>query len=245
MIEKFEDLKKQFIENGKNFESRFLESHSFNILKEKYQSLNVGKQKLVKYLSIFFILAVLAYFPLSYFFSSAFSWREFKEKQSLSLEMLKMRGKISSSIFRYSQEQLKSKIEGIVKKYSSFDFKIEDQRALFPKGDSIDQIDFKVQLNHLNIKQAIKVGTEMNNLSQARLSSITMEESKKFPKHYDVTYKVSAFVLKERKKDFLPKKPRPSPRFKNTPLKNKNRKTRDSQKDRLKIKENSRLEIEK
>ena len=226
MIELFKDLKKQLIENGKNFENRFLESHSFNILKEKYQSLNMGKQKLVKRLSIFFIFAVLAYFPLSYFFSSVFYWREFKEKQALSLDVLKMRAKVYSSIFRYSQDQLKSKISGIVTKYSSVDFKIEDKKALFSKGDSVGQIDFQIQLSHLNIKQAIKLGTELNNLSQARLSSITMEESKEYPKHYDVTYKVSAFISKEEKRGFLPKKkPRPSLRSKKgSPLNNKNRK---------------------
>ena len=225
MNEKLRDLKKQLIEVWKNFENRLSESHSFNLLKERYQSLNIGKQKLIKYCFVFFIFSVLVYFPLSYFFSSVLHWGEFKEKQTLSLDLLKMRNKISSSLFQFSQDHLKNKIERTVKKYSSFDFTVKDKRTVHPKGDSIYQVDFEIQLKHLNVKQAVKLGTELHNLSQSRLKSIIMEENKGFSKHYDVTYKVSSFVSKGRKKEVLPKRRKHIPRIKQKPSRNDKIKT--------------------
>ena len=85
MFKKLNDLKKQLSEKWKNFESRVLESNTFNLLREKYQSLDILQQKLIKYLIVFFIVAVLAYLPLFYFFSSSSQWGDFKEKQAISL----------------------------------------------------------------------------------------------------------------------------------------------------------------
>lgn len=208
MIEKLKYIKRQWPEIRKSLEDRILESNVFNLLKEKYHSLSLGWQKLIKYAFIFFVLAGIAYLPLSYFFSSSSYWSEFKSKQSLSLELLKMRSRMSLSILRYSQNELKNRVENIVKKYSTFEPQIkESKKALSSKRKFISQIDFNIQLSHLNIRQAVQLGVELNNLSQARLDSITLEENKKHPKHYDITYKLSAFVLDKRNTPkFAPKK---------------------------------------
>jgi len=220
MNEKLRDLKKQLVEAWKNFESRLSESHSFNLLKERYQSLNIRQQKLVRYFLVLFIFSALAYLPLSYFFSSVVYWGEFKEKQALSLDLLKMRNKIFPSFFQFSQEDLKNEIKRTVEKYSSFGFTVEDKRTLYSKRDSIYQIDFEVQLKHLNVKQAVKLGTELHNLSQSRLKSIVMEENKKYPKHYDVIYKVFSFVSEGKKAEVLPKKRKRIPRIRKRASKN-------------------------
>ena len=218
MFKKFNDLKKQFSEKWKNFESRILESNIFNLLREKYQSLDILQQKLIKYLSIFFMVAILAYLPLSYFFSSSSYWENFKEKQAISLGLLKIRKKMSYSVLRYSQDQLKIKIEKILEKYTTSDFELKHKKSLFQKEGSIYQIDFDVQLSHLNVKQAVKLGTELHNLSQARLSSIVMDKSEKFPKHYNVVYKLSTFVSTEKGKRTVPRRKRKSPLYKDKEL---------------------------
>lgn len=237
MFKIFENLKKQFFEKWKNFESQLLESNTFNLLRERYQSLDILQQTLIKYLSVFVVFAVLAYFPFSYFLSSSSYWREFKEKQNVSLNLLNMRKKISSSVFHYSQNQLKNKIENIIRKYSTTDFKLTDKRSLLQEGGSIYQIDFDVQLSHLNVKQAVKLGTELHNLSQARLDSVVMEENKKFPKHYDVVYKVSAFVSTETVG-------RTAPRRQRRPLKSRDKKLKTNQNRVLKEKADDHLKTE-
>ena len=218
MFKKFDDLKKQFSEKWKNFESRLLESNTFNLLKEKYQSLDILQKKLIKYLSVFFVLVILTYLPFSYFFSSSSHWRSFKEKQTISLGLLKVRNKMSYSVLRYSQNQLTNKIERIIEKYSTSDFELKHKKSLFQKEGSIYQINFDVHISHLNVKQVVKLGTELNSLSQVRLSSITVEENKKFPKHYDVAYKLSAFVSTEQKQRISPRRKRRSPLYKDAEL---------------------------
>ena len=198
MLKHLKNLKTQLASIWKNFENQILESNNFNILKEKYQSLNVRRQKLIKYLFFLFAFGSLTYLPLSYLMSSVLYWGEFKEKQQLSLEMLKVRNRSSALAFRHSHSQLKRKIEKIIKKYST-EALIQDQPAPFSsKIDEIQKINFNIQLSHLNIKQAIRLGTELNNLSQAHLNGITLEESKKYPKHYDTLYGLSAFIPKDK-----------------------------------------------
>ena len=220
-MDKFKDLQKQLTALWKSVEIRILESHSFKLLKEKYQSLNIGRQKLIKLLSVLLLLAAFLYLPVSYFVSSSLYWSEFKEKQGLSLELLKMRNKISSSVFRNTKEQLQDKIRVTAEKYTTVDFQVKDKRKAFPKGDSVYQIDFDVQLNHLNIRQAVQLGTELHNLPQSRLSSIVLKESGEYPKHYDVDYKVSSFVSKTERRKFLPEKRKRSPRKKKRPSEEK------------------------
>ncbi len=209
MKEKAKNIKKQIFELWKGFESRLLESDSFNILREKYQSLDVLHQKLLQRVLALFLLFALLAWPLYWFFSSVFYWGEFKSTQDLNSQMLKMRK--TPSIFRYSKSNLKNKIERIVKKYTSSEFQIKDKKSLFLKNSSIYQVDFNIRLNHLNIKQVARLGAELNRLSQSRLSAITMEENKKYPQHYDVAYRLSAFISETKRGTFRPKTPRTIP----------------------------------
>lgn len=204
----FEDLKQKMAEQWKNLESRILESNSFNHLKEKYQSLSLRRQKLIRYSALFLVFSALAYLPLSYFLSSTAYWREFKDKQDISLDLLRMRNKIASSVFRYSWVQLKMQIRRTAEKYSDVDLKIEDKESVFSGGESVQQVDFKIRMDHLNVKQAVRLGVELHDLPQTRLEAVTMEENKAHPKHYDVTYQLRAFVSGEAKKGMAVKKRR-------------------------------------
>ena len=198
MFKILKDLQKQAIDLFKNFESRFLESNSFNVLKEKYQSLNLRQQRLIKYALIVFLLLFIMYLPVSYLGSSIGSWSDFKQKYVLSLDLLKTRAN-KASFLNLSEEDLNLKINQIVKKYSSDEFSLIALNKPFPKAKSVSQREFNIELKHLNIKQAIRLGTELNNLPQARLSEISFLESKEYKKHYDVAFKLSAFVSKKMK----------------------------------------------
>ena len=201
MFNQFKNLQKQAIELFKNFENRLSESNAFNILKEKYQSLNIRRQKLIKYFLILFIFGAIVYFPLSYLFSSVSSWSDFKQKYSLSLDLLQARSKKKSALF-LSEEDLRMKIRRIAEKYTDSDFEMTDKIKPFPQGKSTRQLSFRIRFKYLNVRQAVRLGTELNALPQIRLNEIILEENKEYPKHYDSTYQLLAFVSK--------KKPRPS-----------------------------------
>lgn len=228
IIQQIKKIKKQVLEQWKNFENQLLESNHFNLLKEKYQSLSLSRQKIIKYGLLSFVVFLLLFSPLYYYFSSQFYWEEFKEQQHINLEMLKMREKSSSSTLVYSRSQLKNKIESITKKYTQTGGLVTDKKKSFGKSGKLDQIDFKVEVKHINIKQVIRLGTELNNLSQVRLTALTMEMNENYFNHYDSRYELSAFVLREGKSGFQKKS------SKKPPLKRIKRKAPAKEKEDLK-----------
>ena len=236
MLNLFENLKKTFLEEWKTLENRIFESQTFNILKEKYQSLSILYQKLIKYSFFLLLFSVLIYLPISYFFSSRVYWADFQEQQELSMELSKMRNKISNSLFRLSQRKLKKNIENIVSKYSNEKFEIKQTKIPLPKK-SLSQLDFQIKVQHVNIKQIFRLGTDLNRLSQSRLKSLVMEENLKYPKHYDVLYVLSSFFSKESPSSL---RRRIKPSRKNPAQKKHNRwtkKTSDKQKTNKKKKD--------
>ena len=193
MFKILKDLRKQGIEIFKNFENRFSESNAFNIAKERYQSLNVRRQKLIKYALIACLAAFIVYPPMSYMFSSMGYWSDFKNKYQLSLDLLKIRNK-NSNLLSLSAEALELKINKKAEKYSLSDFEVTSHDSPFPKAKSVRKINFKLSFKHLNIKQAVRLGAELNALPQMRLSEISLSENIEYEKHYDVIYQLSAFV---------------------------------------------------
>ena len=216
MFQYIEIIKKRLFEGWKNFESRFLESNSFNLLKERYQSLSIFKQKSIKYIVIGLFFISFVYLPFSYFISSSSYWAEFKEKQSLVLKLLRIRKKIPFSASPLSKNQMNSRIKEVINKYSGSHFTLKGKKHLPSVKDSIYELHFDVQVEHLNIKQIIRLGTDLHNLSQTQLKTIKLEENKKYLNHYDVFYKLVTFSFKEkesfnkRKKSLKKKKKRSS-----------------------------------
>ena len=195
----FEDLKKQMAEVWQGFSIRLSESHTANLLTEKYRSLNPFQRKALKVCVGFLASAALLAFPVYYFSLSSAEWKEFETKRNLSLELLKTARQSSLSVFRLNQDMLKKRVEGAVKKYAAEGFNIKDKRSLFKKEEKIYKINFDISLQLLNARQLIQLGTELENLPQMRLDSLTVEESQQFPKHYNANYQLSAFVIQTKK----------------------------------------------
>lgn len=198
MLSIIKKLQKQLLELWKAFENRLLESHYFNLLTEKYQSLNISTQKAIKYFSIFLFLCAILYLPLSYFISSTGSWRDIKSKYNLSLQMLKIREKKSSPFLQGKESFVTMKINQAIQKYSKEDnFTLNQKDKKFAKSKSIRQVDFDIKVPHLNIRQATQLGADLHALPQVLLKSITFTESEEHPKHYEIQYELSAFFFKK------------------------------------------------
>ena len=196
MFKSFKDIKQFFLEGKSNLEERLLESNSFNILKEKYQSLSKSRKNLIKYSFVFLFLLALFYLPLSYFFSSSSNWSEFKQKRDISLQLLKMRKQISTSSLQLSPERMKSKIKNIVGKYSPSGGTVDQEKTTQTDKEAVYQVDFNIQIENLNVRQIIRLGGDLQNLPQARLISMSMSESE-YIKHYNANYKLTGFFSKK------------------------------------------------
>ena len=203
MFEKFEELKKQFLYYAEYFQNYIFESNAFNLLKEKYQSYSLTRQKLIKYGLISLILFLISFLPLYYFYVSSRYWTEFEQKRELSLNLLKVRN-YKSMIIDENEYKIRDFINQTIKKYKEKDFSIKDKPAK-SKHKKIKKTIYTIQVDHLNIRQAIQMGTDFNNIFSARLISLTMKESK-YLKHYDVVFELEAYFYKMKKSHLKPKR---------------------------------------
>ena len=190
-------LKKELAELYQKIENQILESDFFNVLKERYQSLTLLNQKLIKLFFIALFLAGVLYLPFYYLSSSTIAWFNLKEKHRLSIELLKAREKSSLSTMRDTETTLKNKIQEVTQKYFSESSTVtKESKKTLKSNSSIELIIFKVKVPYLNIRQAIQLGTELEAFSQVRLDELSFEESENYKSHYDMTYQLSAFIIK-------------------------------------------------
>ena len=235
MLNLFIRLKKELLELYQRLESQVLESNSFNILKERYQSLSILNQKLIKIFLMVLFLVIVLYFPVYYISSSSVSWFDLKKKYKLSIELLKVREKSSFSNMKSTKKLLKNRINDIVQKYSTENIQIKERSKKDSKFDFVEQVTFEIDVPYLNIRQAIQLGTELESISQIRLKELSFKENTKYKNRYDVYYDLSGFVISEK----VQSKPKRRKRRRKQRTKQK-----DSVKD-IKNKEKSRQNLEK
>ena len=193
MPSRFENLKKQILQRWEVLENRIYESDTFNTFKEKFQSLSPGRQKIFKYLSIALFLFALFSIPLLYFYSSSKQLKDFKEKENLSLKLLKKKADTSSLLNQRSSIWVKSNIKTIVEKYQKEEYSIVEKGVSATKNSLIKPHEMEVSVKHLNIKQIALLGENLNGLGSIRIHKLKMKESSLYKNHYDAYFSILFF----------------------------------------------------
>lgn len=193
MPSRFENLKKQMLQRWEVLENRIYESDTFNTFKEKFQSLSPGRQKTFKYLSVVLSLFILFSIPLLYFYSSSENLRDFKEKENLSLKLLKKKADTSSLLNQRSSIWVKSNIKTIVEKYQKEEYSIVEKGVSATKNPLIKPHEMEVSVKHLNIKQIVLLGENLNSLGSIRIHKLKIKESSLYKNHYDTHFSVLFF----------------------------------------------------
>ena len=188
-----EIFKKQLDQFWDNFQNKLYESHLFNLLKEKYESLNLIQQKTIKYLMGFLLLFLILILPFLYLSSSFSYWNEFKVKYQLSQRLLNLRANPTILQSSHSSSAIKLSIERMIKKYRPEGYSLENKSG--GKRSPIQTEIFEIKVNHLNIKQVIQLGTDLNTLSSVRLESLQIKESDKYSNHYDTVYEAHHYSI--------------------------------------------------
>ena len=203
MSQRFEELKKNILKALISAQERLEENSSYNFLKEKYQTLSLFKQRLVKY-GVFVALAgIILFLPISYFTSSLFYEKEFKEKKSLALKLLRIRTNPVPPFPQISQDEMKKRISDVIIKYQKQNYTINNEFSSQDRNSKLKKISFKIQVSHLNVRHAIQLGEGLTKLPLFKVKSIQMQENEKYEKHYDVTYVVSFFTIPSSVKEKL------------------------------------------
>ena len=219
MSQKFEEIKKNILKILISAQEHLEESSSYNFLKERYQTLSLLKQRLIKYGAFITLAGIILFLPLYYFTSSLFHEKEFKEKKSLALRLLRIRTNPLPPFQQVSQDEMRKRISDIIIKYQKQNYTIKNEFAPYNKNSNLKKISFKIQVSHLNVRHAIQLGEGLMNLPLLKIKSIKMQENEKYQKLYDVTYVVSFFTLPS----FVTKKPKVQSKVKSQRKTNKNK----------------------
>ena len=180
----------------------FIKVMSLIPLRKKIQSLPLEKQKALQYASIVFVMICVFSIPFVYFYSSMRYLDEFKEKESLSLELLNTGSQHSSFPIQKSGAQIKQVLESIVKKYQQEGYLISEKGAFKMKGLDMRSERMEILVKHLNIKQAVALGENLNSVKFIRIHKLKMTENDSYKNHYDMNFSIVFFPAS------LPRSPR-------------------------------------
>lgn len=168
---------------------------------EKYNSLSPRGQKIARYITSALIIFLLLFYPLSRFSVSKEFIAEYEGKRDLIRSMFKtyrqssgqasmMPAPESSQLIDQIRSQLTSAqlLPEQIKGISS----IEPEGRMIPKNLVHHAV--SVELNQLNLRQAVEIGTQIANISTSiKLKDLKMNASVGKAGYFDVTYKVYAF----------------------------------------------------
>ena len=208
-----EILKKQLEQFWENLQNKLTESHLFNLLKEKYESLNIIQQKAIKYITGIVLLLLILVMPLFYLTSSLSHWNEFKIKYQLSQRLLKLRTNPTAFHSTRSSASIKQAMERLIKKYRAEGYSLKSKSTGSRKSQVKTEV-FEIKVDHLNIKQVIQLGTDLNVLPSVRLESLQIRESAQYANHYDTTYEAHHYLMER-----LNRRPRVSAKQQKSKLK--------------------------
>ena len=194
MNNKWQDLKKYFDQQFISVYKKLNDNPVFNSLKEQYQSLSLIKQSLLKYSFLTFGFLLVFIIPISYMLDSWSYLDEFKNKYEISQKLIKLKQEPRRPSF-LSSYQIEKEIEKLIRKYEQNNYKISKTSTKNKKTVTVSG--FKVDTDHLNIRQAVQLASELNKISFLKIESFELEESSKYPNHYNVSLGLNHFSIKQ------------------------------------------------
>lgn len=223
---RLQTFKKQILDYLESLKNRIAETNTFNSLKERYQSFSRARQKTIITASLSFFIFIAFALPFYYFYLSVQTWNEFDSKWQASLKILKYRS-YNSEALNQTDSQIRYALSTVITKYQDSDYNIQNKK-IFIKDKNIRQMDYSIEVKHLNVRQVMQVGAEIQNIPNAYMLSLTMKQSPDYPKHYDSTFVLSVYSPKNKfsskpdaidtgfKSRKLRKKSKPSSTFRET-----------------------------
>ena len=227
MKQRFEQIKNIIASVLEQLQEHINSSNKFNSLKEKYESLPLFSQKMIKSCTKYFLILCILIIPLYYFYSSTKVWRDFHKKWTLSLDLLNYT-KYSPEVSTQTSFSARQKITSTIKKYQEKDYEIKDS-SMPIKDKDLKKIDYTIAVKHLNVRQLARLGADLEAVPNSYLHSISLKASEEYPKRYDVSFILSVYFAKVQNR-LRSSSPRLKPQKKRDRSKTRSRKTRDRSK---------------
>ena len=207
MKDRINIFKKTLERNLLILQERLNDSNLFNFLKERYLSLTELKQRALKYSLMLALILTIFIVPIYYTLSSFSFFNEFKTKYQLSLELLKFRS-VPKGVSFLPVYKAKEKIKSLVEKYERTDYTISQRRLRQDKKTKLEVNRFQVKVQHLNIKQAIQMASDLNNLFTLQLKTFELEAAPDYDNRYDIVLGLDHYFVKSKPKLIKPARKR-------------------------------------
>jgi hypothetical protein len=210
-MSRLNDLKEQFKSQIAPLWEKIQQSPAFNQIKDRYENLSTGSQKMVVLGITTIIILLLASLPLQFLLSASDEVASFEGQRDLIHDLFKIQQDSQSSTGLSSgpsQSSLQSQIEGELKNAQLAPEQLRGvQNAMgnitgLPKEFVESAV--QVSLAKLNLRQVIDVGYQILNIHPTlKMVDLNMEPNNQDPRYFDVTYKIAALKVPE----FLPQLP--------------------------------------
>jgi hypothetical protein len=200
-MSRIDEIRDQFKEKFTEFFEKFKETELYQKGDEKYNSLSPNGQKVTRYLSVFLVIFMLVFYPISQLQVSHEFVAEFEVKRELLRDLFKTYRESSAAPALPTPPQggeLVSQVHNMLSSAQLLPQQIVNVGVVEPEGRMIPQklvnSVVAVQLSSLNLRQAVDIGTQLANISASvKVKDLEMSATEGKSGYFDVTYKLYAF----------------------------------------------------
>jgi hypothetical protein len=200
-MSRLDEIRDQFKEKFTEFFEKFKETELYQKCDEKYNSLSPNGQKVTRYLSVFLVIFMLVFYPISQLQMSHEFVAEFEVKRELLRDLFKTYRESSAAPALPTPPQggeLVSQVHNMLSSAQLLPQQIVNVGVVEPEGRMIPQklvnSVVAVQLSSLNLRQAVDIGTQLANISASvKVKDLEMSATEGKLGYFDVTYKLYAF----------------------------------------------------
>lgn len=197
-MSQFDNVKEQFKALGTKVSQQIQESPTFAQAKDRYENLTPTAQKMFITLSVFLVVLLLFFIPLSNLSESQTTLSEFEERRNLIRELFKTYRESSAApdvTIPPSYEGLKSSVESIIARAELLPEQNIGLSEGSPEGrlipTSLVSNVLQVKLAKLNLKQIVDIGSSIVAISDSvKMKDLLISANRQDTRYYDVTYKL-------------------------------------------------------
>ncbi len=202
-MSRLEEIRDQIKTRAVESWEKFKETEIYQKLSDRYQTLSPSGQKIVKFLSVFLVILIVAFIPLSQLTVSKEMVAQFEQQRQLIRDMFKTYRESSSNTLLTqppSSDMLMGSVNSLLQSEQLIPEQIQgvalgsSEGRLIPQNLLSEVID--VRLAKLNLRQVVDIGTKLSNISQAvKVKDILMHANNELAGYFDVTYKLYALKV--------------------------------------------------
>lgn len=202
-MSRLEEIRDQIKTRAVESWDKFKETELYQKLSDRYQSLSPSGQKIVRFLSVFLVILIIAFIPMSQLTVSKEMVAQFEQQRQLIRDMFKTYRESSANAL-LPQPPASDMLIGSVNSLLQGEQLIPEQIQAVTLGSSegrlipqnlLNEV-VDVRLAKLNLRQVVDIGTKLSNINQAvKLKDLLMSANNELAGYFDVTYKLYALKV--------------------------------------------------